>query len=146
VLELLGGEGVTDRNLMQYLGVLEQRTNELLTSYFVLAADGSEEAAAERAAAVLSGRHAGAQAPLQYVIDPPSAGGMLPPAAAGCRVVPRGDKDGAAGAAGPEDERPLSRASLAARARRAVAGKAEAVIKIKAVRVQESSTGSVSRR
>ena len=131
---------------MQDLGGLEQRTSELLTSYFVLAADGSEEAAAERAAAVLSGRHAGAQAPLQFVIEPPSAGGVVPAAAAGCRAGARGDEDGAAGAAGAEDERPLSRASLAARARRAVASKAEAAIKIKAARAQESSTGSVSRR
>ena len=28
--ELLGDEGVTDTNLMQYLGVIEQRVNQLL--------------------------------------------------------------------------------------------------------------------
>lgn len=28
--ELLGSEGVTDTNLMQYLGVIEQRANQLL--------------------------------------------------------------------------------------------------------------------
>ena len=30
VMELLGEEGVTEKNLMQYLGIIEQRTNEIL--------------------------------------------------------------------------------------------------------------------
>ncbi len=30
VMELLGDEGVTEKNLMQYLGIIEQRTNEIL--------------------------------------------------------------------------------------------------------------------
>lgn len=29
-MELLGEGGVTEKNLMQYLGVIEQRTNEIL--------------------------------------------------------------------------------------------------------------------
>ncbi len=31
--ELLGSEGVTDTNLMQYLGVIEQRANQMLLVY-----------------------------------------------------------------------------------------------------------------
>ncbi len=30
VMELLGDEGVNEKNLMQYLGIIEQRTNEIL--------------------------------------------------------------------------------------------------------------------
>lgn len=30
VKELLGTDGVTDTNIMAYLGIMEQRTNELL--------------------------------------------------------------------------------------------------------------------
>lgn len=30
VLELLGEGGMTEKNLMQYLGIVEQRTNEIL--------------------------------------------------------------------------------------------------------------------
>ena len=32
-LEMLGNEGVTEANMMQYLGIIEQRTNEILQLY-----------------------------------------------------------------------------------------------------------------
>lgn len=32
-MELLGNEGVTEGNMMQYLGIIEQRTNEILQLY-----------------------------------------------------------------------------------------------------------------
>ena len=32
-MELLGNEGVTESNMMQYLGIIEQRTNEILQLY-----------------------------------------------------------------------------------------------------------------
>ena len=32
-LEMLGNEGVTENNMMQYLGIIEQRTNEILQLY-----------------------------------------------------------------------------------------------------------------
>ncbi len=112
---------------MQYLGVLEQRTNELLAQYCLLAdsvgGGSAADAAAGRAAAVLLGAST-AQAPLHFVIEPPSS-----------------TAGGAAGRAGEEpagvpadDERPLSRSSLAAHAKRAVAAKADAALRIRAVR------------
>jgi hypothetical protein len=140
-----GGEGVTERNLMQYLGVLEQRTNELLAQYCLLATDGSDAAAGERAAAVLTGK-AGGVAPLQFVIEPPSTGGSGPGAVGGisslgaiARGSPGGNYAGAsplASTAAPagDEERPLSRGSLAVRARKAVAIKADSAVKIKAIR------------
>ena len=44
--ELLGADGVTDGNMMQYLGVIEQRTNEILQMY---AASMMAEGGADRA-------------------------------------------------------------------------------------------------
>lgn len=150
VLELLGGEGVSERNLMQYLGVVEQRTNELLAQFLLLAADGSEDAAGERAAAVLTGKQT-AQAPLRYVIEPPSTSGTALgsgaglPAGLAAAASRAGDEEGCTAAG--DGERPLSRGSLVARARTAVAGRAEERIKIKAVRGQASSSaGSAARR
>lgn len=32
-LEMLGNEGVTENNMMQFLGIIEQRTNEILQLY-----------------------------------------------------------------------------------------------------------------
>lgn len=141
MLELLGegGEGVTDKNLIQYLGVLEQRTNELLAQYSLLAADGSDAAAGERAADVLTGKRQG-EAPLQYVIEQPSTGsggsGVGPGGVASLTASRSGTGGGTAAAAAgaADDERPLSRGSLAARVSRAVALKTDTAVKIKAVR------------
>mmetsp|Transcript_55711 Transcript_55711/g.154330 ORF Transcript_55711/g.154330 Transcript_55711/m.154330 type:complete len:404 (-) Transcript_55711:88-1299(-) len=46
VAELLGNQGVTEANLMQYLGIIEQRINELLHAYTALlkTADGAGSA------------------------------------------------------------------------------------------------------
>ncbi|KAL4431319.1 hypothetical protein ABPG75_006575 [Micractinium tetrahymenae] len=139
VLELLGGEGVSEKNVMQYLGVLEQRTNELLAQYCMLADSGSgaagTDAATERAAAVLMGKGA-AQTPLRFVIEPPTSAAAA--GGAGGRV---GDEPAAAAQGPADDERPLSRGSLAARARRAVAAKADSAVRIKAVRAPSSVAG-----
>ena len=47
--ELLGGDGVTDGNMMQYLGIIEQRTNEILQMYAasMMAQGGSNTNAAD---------------------------------------------------------------------------------------------------
>ena len=146
---MLGGEGVTEKNVMQYLGVLEQRTSELLAHYLLLASDGAPDAASERATAVLTGK-AAASEPLRFVIEPPSTvGGLAAGGAAG------GADDAAAASlahfGGPafapaEDERPLSRGSLAARAARAVAARADTAVKIKALRgCAPSRPGSLRR-
>lgn len=70
VMDLLGDGGVTEKNLMQFLGIIEQRTNEILQKYFVLSTDDLD-AATERATAILTGKHS-AVAPVEYVLDPPS--------------------------------------------------------------------------
>lgn len=177
VLELLGGEGSggdsadgdgagagagaaggaerAAASMVQYLGVLEQRANELLAQYCLLAADGAPEAAGERAAALLRspGGPSGA-APLRFVIEPPSVAGGAGGAGAGASptlVLPssagsREDEDGLLVPEGPgaglDCERPLSRGSLAARAARAVAARGADAVKIKAVRPHHtSSTG-----
>mmetsp|Transcript_251 Transcript_251/g.483 ORF Transcript_251/g.483 Transcript_251/m.483 type:complete len:155 (-) Transcript_251:12-476(-) len=35
ILDMLGGDGVTEQNIMQYLGVIEQRANEILQIFSV---------------------------------------------------------------------------------------------------------------
>lgn len=145
VLELVGEEGVSEKSLMQYLGVLEQRTNELLAQYGLLATDGSDAAAGERTAAVLTGKMATA-APLQYVIEAPStgsgAGGAGPGGLLGTRAGGRNFGSGptAAATGGGDDERPLSRGSLAARVRQVVALKVDSAVKIKAIRAGPRTT------
>ena len=39
--EMLGNQGVTDSNIMQYLGIIEQRTNEILQMYHAAKKTGS---------------------------------------------------------------------------------------------------------
>eukprot|EP00965_Chrysotila_dentata_P184129 6079631-Pleurochrysis_carterae.AAC.1 len=43
-MDLLGNEGVTERNMMQYLGIIEQRTNEILQLYAAAQAQARESA------------------------------------------------------------------------------------------------------
>ena len=113
-----------ERGLMQYLGVLEQRVNELLTQYCALASDGSEDGASVRAAAVLAGR-LGVHARLRGAADlaslapgrPAGVGGGLGvsyPPSTGSLHSSSGEERASASA-----ERPLSRGSLAARAQAA---------------------------
>jgi hypothetical protein len=67
VRELLGEDGVTDKNIMAYLGIMEQRTNELLRAQAtVKAAEGGEihpEALVAQPLMTMSNR---------IVIEPPS--------------------------------------------------------------------------
>ena len=41
IAEMLGNQGVTDSNIMQYLGIIEQRTNEILQMYHTAKKSGS---------------------------------------------------------------------------------------------------------
>lgn len=121
---------------MQYLGVVEQRTNELLAQYCLLADGGATaDAAAEHAAAVLMGKSA-AKAPLRFVIEPPTS-------TAGGAPGRAGEEPAAAAPAGGvgDEERPLSRGSLAARAQHAVAAKADSAMRIRAVRAPSLAAG-----
>lgn len=123
--------------IMQYLGVVEQRANELLAQYCLLADSGASGstagAAAERAAVVLMGA---AQPPLRFVIEPPTSTAGGPAGRAGEELA------AAAPAGGPaDDERPLSRGSLATRVQRALACKADSAVRIRAVRAPSLVAG-----
>ena len=43
IVDMLGDTGVTETNMMQYLGIIEQRTNELLQLYAYLQAREAEK-------------------------------------------------------------------------------------------------------
>jgi chromosome segregation ATPase len=76
-MEMLGNEGVTESNMMQYLGIIEQRTNEILQLYAATQArEGVMDAAGHPVAAVSSILGQGPQVPAgrhNISIHPPSA-------------------------------------------------------------------------
>lgn len=86
--EMLGNAGVTDGNMMQYLGVIEQRTNEILQMYAAVqmqqqGATG-EQAAQQSLANILGqGPHTPAGS-IQISINPPAAGDEVGGAREGC--------------------------------------------------------------
>ncbi|GAB4816542.1 hypothetical protein N2152v2_003588 [Parachlorella kessleri] len=129
VMELLGEEGVTEKNLMQYLGIIEQRTNEILQKYFVLSTEDAD-AAAERATAVMTHRHAAAGS-VEYMIEPPSTVSGPDAEGKGGSMLQRG---AAESDHETDDDKPLDRATLEARVHKTVARKTEVAVKIRAVR------------
>ena len=76
-LEMLGNEGVTENNMMQYLGIIEQRTNEILQLYAATQArEGVVGADGNPVPAVTSILGQGPQLPAgrnNITIQPPSA-------------------------------------------------------------------------
>ena len=76
-LEMLGNEGVTEANMMQYLGIIEQRTNEILQLYAATQArEGIVDASGNPVPAVASILGQGPQLPAgrnNIQIQPPSA-------------------------------------------------------------------------
>ena len=76
-MELLGNEGVTEGNMMQYLGIIEQRTNEILQLYAATQArEGVLDAQGNPVPAVSSILGQGPQLPAgrnAITIQPPSA-------------------------------------------------------------------------
>jgi chromosome segregation ATPase len=76
-LEMLGNEGVTEGNMMQYLGIIEQRTNEILQLYAATQArEGVTDASGNPVPAVSSILGQGPQVPAgrnNIQIQPPSA-------------------------------------------------------------------------
>lgn len=108
VSEMLGTMGVTESNIMQYLGIIEQRTNELLQMW------KSQQASAAAAAPLdsTSGTtiHPGPSAPpggVSISIDPPMIG----------------DDDDSEDDSDDDDERPLSRDELKAKTIRGLSKK-----------------------
>jgi TolA-binding protein len=76
-MEMLGNEGVTESNMMQYLGIIEQRTNEILQLYAATQArEGVVDASGNPVPAVSSILGQGPQLPAgrnNITIQPPSA-------------------------------------------------------------------------
>ena len=76
-MDMLGNEGVTESNMMQYLGIIEQRTNEILQLYAATQArEGVVDAQGNPVPAVSSILGQGPQLPAgrnNIAIQPPSA-------------------------------------------------------------------------
>ncbi|KAK3256578.1 hypothetical protein CYMTET_34289, partial [Cymbomonas tetramitiformis] len=66
--EMLGSEGVTEQNMMQFLGIIEQRTNEILQMYAAHQQSGEDAAVAS----VLGQGPQTAAGSTVIAIDPPS--------------------------------------------------------------------------
>ncbi|KAL3134677.1 Outer dynein arm protein 1, variant 3 [Trebouxia sp. C0010 RCD-2024] len=121
---LLGEGGVTEGNMMQYLGILEQRTNEILQEY-VAAVAQDQTAAAEKSAMLMSatgGSPAGVGS--EYVIEPPST------------LTAEDSDDGSEGE--NDDDVPLDRQALETKILRTIAKKGDS-IKLKPVSAQKVS-------
>lgn len=124
VRSLLGEGGVSEANMMQYLGILEQRTNEILQEY-VAAVASDQTAAAEKAAMLMSatgGSPAGVGS--EYVIEPPST------------LAAEDSDDDSDGE--NEDVGPLDRQALESRIQRNIAKKGDS-IKLKPVSAHKVS-------
>ncbi|DBA80395.1 TPA: Outer dynein arm protein 1 [Trebouxia sp. C0005] len=124
VRSLLGEEGVSEGNMMQYLGILEQRTNEILQEY-VAAVAQDQTAAAEKAAMLMSatgGSPAGVGS--EYVIEPPST------------LAAEDSDDNSDGE--NDDVAPLDRQALETRIQKNIAKKGDS-IKLKPVSAQKVS-------
>eukprot|EP00002_Diphylleia_rotans_P019328 TRINITY_DN3741_c0_g1_i5.p1 TRINITY_DN3741_c0_g1~~TRINITY_DN3741_c0_g1_i5.p1 ORF type:complete len:543 (+),score=158.28 TRINITY_DN3741_c0_g1_i5:62-1690(+) len=75
VIEMLGNQGVTEANMMQYLGIIEQRANEILRSYQAIQTQNQEAASGQQAPGQPSMASLGPAAPpgsLSFYINPPS--------------------------------------------------------------------------
>lgn len=99
VEEMLGNQGVTESNIMQYLGLIEQRTSEILRNY----------AASQNLGDTRTGAHGGGPAGLPPARDPVPA-----PAQPPLRIQPPALDDFSSGdeTDQEDDERPLTRAEL----------------------------------
>ncbi len=136
VRELLGDDGtVTESNLMAYLGIIEQRTNELLQAFIVRRAGDATNAANLPTPNVIA--EALVAQPLtsvspRIIIEPPSSMGPSPEemellaaelAASGAAGADALGDAALLGAGGPEDEKPLTRCVTACGVPRRVAGR-----------------------
>eukprot|EP00884_Botryococcus_braunii_P006483 jgi/Botrbrau1/15836/Bobra.40_1s0020.2 len=119
VRHLLGDAPVCEANLMQHLGVLEQRANEIVQDYISSAAP-DENAALEKVAALLGG---GADA-----LNRVAKGGPLPSDLPSIQALDDPDD----GIAADDDDRPLDRSALEAKVRKNLARKADGVTRQKA--------------
>ena len=94
-IDMLGTTGVTESNMMQYLGIIEQRTNELLQRYH----QKNKDAEGGEVVAVMGQGPAAPAGSTVINIDPP--------------VI--GDEDDSEDESDDDEERPLSRDELKAK-------------------------------
>ena len=102
VMEMLGDQGITEQNMMQYLGIIEQRTNELLQLYATQAAVHGQD-----------GYAAGTQSALSSILGPQTAAGSThltidPPSTTEETELDSSDDE-------QDDDRPLTREELKAK-------------------------------
>lgn len=114
VRQLVGEEGVQENNVMSYLGIIEQRTNELLQLYALRKAGDAGDTVLE----ALVAQPLTAAAGTRIIIEPPSTH----------------DEDADTNDLQEvDDEKPLSRENLESRVKKTLDKKLETSIKIKPV-------------
>eukprot|EP00798_Chlamydomonas_sp_ICE-L_P015696 gene15696-21805_t len=112
VRELLGEDGVTEANIMSYLGIIEQRTNELLMAFAL-------RKSAEGGDSISNGllAHPLTQASSRFVIEPPST--TVEEEIEGLEQEPM------------DDEKPMTRENLETRVQKTLPHKLDTAIKIR---------------
>ncbi|GFH19369.1 uncharacterized protein HaLaN_16308 [Haematococcus lacustris] len=142
VRELLGDDGlVTEGNVLAHLGIIEQRTNELLQAYAVRRAGDSSHSnplpPPSIIAEALMAQPLTSASP-RIIIEPPSTTGPSPEEVEALELAASGAAEGAtaglgdgAPPGGPEDERPLTREALESRVAKTLARKLDTAIKVR---------------
>lgn len=74
VEEMLGNQGVTESNMMQYLGIIEQRTIEILQLYAASQMGGG----VQDSVTLPRGEVVRQNAPTKYVVQPPASEDFVP--------------------------------------------------------------------
>ncbi|KAJ9514803.1 hypothetical protein QJQ45_028477 [Haematococcus lacustris] len=140
VRELLGDDGlVTEGNVLAHLGIIEQRTNELLQAYAVRRAGDSSHSnplpPPSIIAEALMAQPLTSASP-RIIIEPPSTTGPSPEEVEALELAASGAAEGGtaglgdgAPPGGPEDERPLTREALESRVAKTLARKLDTAIK-----------------
>uniref|UniRef100_A0A7S0RLG2 ODAD1 central coiled coil region domain-containing protein n=1 Tax=Chlamydomonas leiostraca TaxID=1034604 RepID=A0A7S0RLG2_9CHLO len=140
VRELLGDEGgVSEANVLAHLGIIEQRTNELLQSYALRrAADPSGPLPPPAVIAEALVAQPLTSASPRIIIDPPSTSGPPPEelealAAEAAAAGEAGELGGSLGGLGGEggDEKPLTREALESRVAKTLTRRLETAIKVR---------------
>ncbi|KAJ9514176.1 hypothetical protein QJQ45_002286 [Haematococcus lacustris] len=142
VRELLGDDGlVTEGNVLAHLGIIEQRTNELLQAYAVRRAGDSSHSnplpPPSIIAEALMAQPLTSASP-RIIIEPPSTTGPSPEEVEALELAASGAAEGGttglgdgAPPGGPEDERPLTREALESRVAKTLARKLDTAIKVR---------------
>ena len=102
--EILGGGGVTESNVMQYLGVIEQRTNEILQMYAAVQMQQEKKPLQESLVGILGQGPAVQAGSVKISVTAPSI------------RVDGGELDSEGEEEEEEEDRPLTRQELQAKA------------------------------